>query len=138
MKINKLSYVMPVILLVFIAGCGEAERDPAIDALAACLADKGVKEYGAFWCPNCAKQEKAFGPSYSILKERQAYIECDPRCDTAPEDLPNACKGMEGQPELCLSKGVDKYPAWEFPDGEMIFGVQSLETLAEKSGCTYK
>ena len=28
------------------------------DALASCLADKGVKFFGAFWCSHCQKQKQ--------------------------------------------------------------------------------
>src|SRR3989344_3840171 len=136
METKKIFLGLFVFALIFIIGCGQV-NDPAIDVLANCLADKGVKEYGAFWCPNCAKQEKMFGTSMSILKTKGVYIECDPRCDTSIEDLPIACRGIVGQPELCLEKGVDKYPDWEFPDGSGLVGVQELSVLAEKAGCEY-
>ncbi len=122
--------------LFFISGCG-SQNNPAIDSLATCLADNGIKEYGAFWCPNCAKQQKMFGDSYDILKTRGVYIECDPRCDVDEDELPVACRGVIGQTELCLEKEVNKYPDWEFPDGSRIVGVQELTTLAEKAGCSY-
>ena len=123
--------------IIFLMGCS-SQSDPAIDALATCLADQGVKEYGAFWCPNCAKQQKMFGNSYDILKERGVYVECDPRCDVSEEELPIACRGMVGQTDLCLEKGVNKYPDWEFADGSRLLGVQELSELAEKSGCSYR
>jgi len=121
--------------LIFIIGCsGVKYSKEQIDGLASCLADKGVKEYGAFWCPNCAKQEKLFGSSMIILKSREVYVECDPRCDT--EDLPIACRGIRGQSSLCLEKNVAKYPTWEFSDGSVIVGVTPLQQLADKGGCT--
>ena len=73
-----------VLALIFITACSSSQYSKeSLDSLANCLADKNVKEYGAFWCPNCAKQEKMFGSGYNILKERGVYVECDPRCDVA-------------------------------------------------------
>jgi len=126
--------------VLVIAGCstqsGVKYSKEQLDALATCLADKGVKEYGAFWCPNCAKQAKLFGVSDKIIKERNVYIECDPRC--IPDDsgkLKAACKGMVGQPEFCLDKDIQKYPTWEFSEDDLIVGTQSIAALDTKSGC---
>ena len=121
---------------MFLAGCS-SKIDPRIEALANCLADKGIKEYGAFWCPNCAKQSELFGKADSILKDREIYIECDPRCSVPKENLPVACKGVVGQTGLCLEKSVNKYPHWEFPNGDILLGVQELKALADKAGCEY-
>lgn len=111
--------------LLFIAACSSSEYPrEKVDALANCLADKGVKEYGAFWCPNCAEQKKMFDKSYEILMKRNVYIECDPR-------------GEQERAELCLEKKVEKYPTWEFPNGEVVVGVTAFERLAAKAGCAW-
>ncbi len=134
---NKLMIIGFIVGILFLIGCsGSDYSKESTDALANCLADKGVKEYGAFWCPNCAKQEKMFGKSFSILKER-VYIECDPRCDVKEEDLPIACRGKIGETELCLEKKVDKYPHWEFSNESILIGVQELGILAERAGCKF-
>ena len=93
-----------------------------MDALANCLADKGIKEYGAFWCPNCAKQEKMFEDSYDIIMDMGVYVECDARGDNE-------------QSALCIEKGIKGYPTWEFQDGTSLQGVMELHTIAEKAGC---
>ena len=127
-----------MILVLFLVGCGSSGYNmESTDALANCLADKNVKEYGAFWCPNCAKQEKMFGKSHAIIKSRGVYVECDPRCDVSPDDLPIACREIVGQTKLCLDKKVEKYPHWEFSDGSVLIGVQELNILAEKAGCSF-
>ncbi len=116
-----------VLGMFLLAGCSANKIDKEkVDALANCLADKGVKEYGAFWCANCAKQKKLFGSSFSIIMERDVYVECDPR-------------GEEEQSELCLEIGVEKYPHWVFNnDNENpVVGVLPLADLAEKAGCPY-
>ncbi len=125
--------------IIIIAGCSSNSdySKSALDNLANCLSEKNVKEYGAFWCPNCARQEKMFGDSNSILKQKGVYIECDPRCKKDNQDsLPSACRGIEGQSELCISKSIDKYPTWTFSDDTRLVGVQELSVLAQKAGCS--
>ncbi len=119
---KKLIFIL-IITLFLIAGCSSVKYTKnSLDKLANCLAEKNVREYGAFWCPNCAKQQKMFGSSYEILAEKGVYVECDAR-------------GKNPQSQLCMDKNVQKYPDWEFPDGERIVGVQGPEMLAEKAGC---
>lgn len=126
--------VLLLALLIIVSACGGPKQN--YDNLANCLAEKNVKEYGAFWCPNCAQQKKMFGNSYQILLDKRIYVECDPRCVRNEQGkLPIACNGIEGQPQLCLDKNVEKYPDWEFPDGTRLVGVQELSVLAEKAGC---
>jgi len=67
------------------------------DALAKCLTDKGVKMYGAYWCPHCQNQKKAFGDSFQYIN----YIEC--------------ADGQNGQTQICKDNGITGYPTWEFP-----------------------
>ena len=131
---KKLSILL-ITFLVFISACNSTPKQN-YDKLANCLAEKNVKEYGAFWCPNCAQQKKMFGNSFQILEDKQVYIECDPRCVKNKDGkLPMACNGIEGQPQLCLDKKVEKYPDWEFSDGSRLVGVQELNVLADKAGC---
>ena len=120
---KKLIFIFLITILFLVAGCFSTKyTKDSLDALANCLAEKNVKEYGAFWCPNCAKQQKMFGDSYDIIVSKGVYIECDAR-------------GKNPKPELCLEKNVQKYPDWEFSNGERLVGVQELEILAEKGGC---
>ncbi|MBU6501014.1 MAG: hypothetical protein KGJ89_02710 [Patescibacteria group bacterium] len=85
---------------------------------ASCLKDKGVAFYGAFWCPHCAAQKKLFGNAVDLLP----YVEC-----SNPD---------ESQTQICIDKGIQSYPTWVFPDGSRNTGETSLQTLADKSGCT--
>ena len=118
-------YAILIIALFLVAGCSSsAYPKEKLEALANCLADKGVKEYGAFWCPNCANQKKLFGESYSIIMSRQVYVECDPRGDNE-------------QSELCIEKKIEKYPTWEFTNEEIVVGIIQLPDLAVKAGCTF-
>jgi hypothetical protein len=42
------------------------------DAFARCLTDRGVKMYGAWWCPHCQEQKEKFGASFEYVP----YVEC--------------------------------------------------------------
>ncbi|MDP4030655.1 MAG: hypothetical protein Q8P47_00050 [Candidatus Beckwithbacteria bacterium] len=89
------------------------------DQLAQCLTDKGTKMFGAYWCSHCANQKRMFGSSFSKIN----YIECS---------LPDG----KTQTEECQQAGINGYPTWEFGDGSRLDGEVSLETLAQKSGCS--
>jgi hypothetical protein len=95
-----------------VAGPGE------YDSFAKCVTDSGAKMYGAYWCPHCANQKKAFGNSFDLID----YIECDPRGDGA-------------QPQLCQLQGVQGYPTWIFGDQTRLSGEVPLPQLATKTGC---
>ncbi len=88
-------------------------------ALAQCLKDKQVTFFGAFWCSHCKQQKALFGDAVPALP----YVEC-----STPDG--------NGRNKICIDKNIESYPTWEFPDGTRLTGEQSLETLAEKSGCS--
>ena len=90
------------------------------DTLASCLTSKGVKFYGASWCPHCAEQKRILGASMSKIN----YVECA---------LPG---NQQGQTQVCKDAKIDTYPTWEFADGTRVSGVQQPQALADKSGCT--
>lgn len=90
------------------------------DELAACLTEKGVTFYGAFWCPHCAEQKRLFGRS----AERLPYIEC-----STPD--------KQGQLQICIDAQIKGYPTWEFPGGERATQVLTPEVLAEKASCPF-
>jgi len=88
------------------------------DDFAQCLTDKGVVYYGAFWCPNCQDQNRLFGSAKRLIN----YVEC-----STPDG--------RGQVNECRQKDIKGYPTFEFADGTRVEGKQTLEALAEKSGC---
>ena len=96
---------------VFLVGCGSKEKD--LNVFAACLTEKGVKMYGASWCPHCQQQKDMFGTAFSHVD----YIECG-----------------NGNAE-CTAAGIKNLPTWKFADGTSVVGTQQLNTLAKKSGC---
>ncbi len=99
-------------------GTGNGNEPGAYDAMAKCLTEKGVKMYGAYWCPHCQNQEKMFGESWKYV----TYTECS---------LPNRA----GETEACSKAGIEGYPTWEFASGERVSGEMTLQQLSEKSGC---
>lgn len=91
--------------LANLSGCAlPADSDTSAgkyDSLAKCLTDKGVKMYGAYWCPHCQNQKKAFGDSFKYIN----YTEC-------------ADPNVEGQLEVCQKAKIESYPTWEVPAKE--------------------
>ena len=90
------------------------------DGLAQCLTEKGVKFYGASWCPHCAEQKRMLGKSMKLID----YVECA---------IPG---NQRGQTQACIDAKIENYPTWTFPDGTRVTGTQRPDVLAQKSGCT--
>ncbi len=112
-----------VIAALALAGCGtKGAVNPLLaemDAFAQCLTDKGVKMYGAYWCPHCQNQKEMFGDSW----EKVDYVEC-----SLPEKA--------GQTQFCKDEGIKGYPTWEFSDGPRIEGEVTFQQLSERTGCS--
>ncbi len=85
----------------------------ALDGLAQCLAQKGATMYGAYWCPHCQDEKRAFGDSFRFVP----YVECS------------------SEPGKCHNAGIRGYPTWVFPDGRKLEGGQGIEKLSQESGC---
>lgn len=77
----------------------DAKAPGQYDNLAKCLTEKGVKFYGAFWCPHCQNEKAMFGKSKQYLP----YVECS---------QPN-----RDQTQICIDNKIVGYPTWVFPDG---------------------
>ncbi|MEX2029099.1 MAG: hypothetical protein WD963_01305 [Candidatus Paceibacterota bacterium] len=88
------------------------------DEFAMCLGEQGALFYGAFWCPACQSQKKAFGNSAKLLP----YVEC-------------STADAQSQTRVCIDENIASYPTWEFADETRMLGVISLEQLAEKTSC---
>jgi hypothetical protein len=90
------------------------------DAFARCLTERGVKMYGAWWCPHCVEQKEKFGASF----EYAPYVECGIRGQT------------QGQSQVCKDENVKHYPTWQFPPtGERVERTFTLEELSDRTGC---
>ena len=90
------------------------------DAFARCLGDRGVKMYGAWWCPHCVEQKEKFGASF----EYAPYVECGIKGD------------LHAQAQVCKDENVKHYPTWQFPPtGERVERIFSLEELSDRTGC---
>jgi len=99
----------------------ETEQGPSInDTFAQCLTEKGVKFYGAWWCPHCQNQKKLFGSSFRLINS----IECAPPGNT------------RDQLQVCKDAGIQGYPTWVFADGSRQSGEMTFEALAEKTSCS--
>ena len=111
-----------IILLLVVAGLGVSvlggRGSDKLNGFAQCLTDKGAIFYGAFWCPHCQAQKRAFSNSAKLLP----YVEC-----STPDG--------QGQLQVCKDKEIKQYPTWEFSDGSRLTGEVPLTQLAEKTGC---
>ncbi len=91
------------------------------DAFARCLGDRGVKMYGAWWCPHCVEQKEKFSASFEYVP----YVECGVKGDP------------KGQNPVCLDAGIKHFPTWQFPPtGVRVERVFSLEELSDRTGCS--
>lgn len=89
------------------------------DALAGCLSDKGVKMYGAWWCPHCKNQKDMFGKSFKYIN----YVEC-----AVPDS-------RQEQTRECQDAGIEGYPTWVFPDGRIVQGEVKPEKFSDITNC---
>ncbi len=106
-------------LVVFAANNSVGQGAPSpYDGFAQCLTDASVTMYGAWWCPHCESQKDIFGSAFDSVN----YVECS-----------TASRNMN---QTCRDAGIEGYPTWDFGDGSRMSGKQTLETLAQKSGCS--
>src|SRR4029077_539398 len=81
---------------------------------------KGVKMYGAYWCPHCSEQKELFDAAFKYAP----YVECGVPGDTS-KMLP-----------VCSDAQIKHFPTWQFPPvGERVEGVESLDDLSFRTGC---
>lgn len=95
---------------------GEGEPAEDLVGFAKALTDSGTRYFGAAWCPHCSDQVRLFQDGGKYLP----FIEV-----TNPDRTPN---------QIATDEGITEYPTWEFPDGSRLTGVQSLQTLSQRSG----
>lgn len=106
---------------VVVVATREDPNDPR-QQFAQCLTDKGVKMFGAFWCPHCQAQKRLFGSSF----KKVSYIECGVPGNTS------------GQTQACQDAKIQTYPTWEFADGSRKSGELTFAELATASSCEWK
>jgi len=90
-----------------------------LTGLANCLTGKEVRFFGTAECPWCIRQKELFGEAAEFLP----YIECTPGIATEQEIT------------MCEEANVGGVPDWRFPGQEPVTGMQSIERIAELSGC---
>lgn len=96
---------------------GGADLD--LEELAECVSDSGAVYYGAWWCPQCRRQNELFGDHADDLP----YFEC--------YDGPRS----GGMNDDCRRAGVRGFPTWVLPDGSELRGRQSPARLAAATDC---
>ena len=119
---NSKSKIIPTIwLLILIFAVSVFIFRPAnnytageLDNFAQCLAERDFVMYGAYWCPHCQAEKKAFGSSWKYVSS----VECT------------------SEPKRCTQAGITSFPTWLGPDGIRLEGEQGVRRLSEVSGCT--
>ncbi len=90
------------------------------DEFARCLTRKGVKMYGAYWCPHCTEQKELFGASF----KHAPYVECG---------VPGTTAKLS---DACADAAIKHFPTWQFPPvGDRVEGVIPLQDLSFRTGC---
>jgi thiol-disulfide isomerase/thioredoxin len=117
-RIVMFAVIMIAIVLLMRLVVKASQATSKYDAFAQCLNQKGLKFYGAFWCPHCQAQKRRFGGAKKYLP----YVEC-------------STKDGKAQTQTCIDKKIGHYPTWEFPDGTRKEGEVELGDLSKISGC---
>lgn len=99
-----------------VEGDAEGEAAPDLVQFARDLAAAGVDFYGAAWCPACTQQRDLFSDGRDDLP----FIEV-----TNPDQTFNS---------IATAQGITQIPTWDFPSGQRLTGVQTLEALSVASG----
>jgi hypothetical protein len=108
-----------IVLLAAAYLAGWYHKNHKYDAFAQCLATKGAKMYGLYWCPHCIEQKEMFGEAFHNVP----YVEC-------------AIKGSSELAPQCKIAGVKLFPSWQFGVDPPKEGVLSMEALSDKTGCS--
>ena len=91
------------------------------DGFAHCLSDRGVKMYGAWWCPHCQDQKELFAKSFKYVN----YVECGVKGDVHQES------------QVCKDEKIKSFPTWQFPPaGERVEREFNLQELSDRTGCS--
>jgi glutaredoxin len=88
------------------------EGPQASEEFAGCISASGATFYGTSWCSHCQNQKALFGSAI----EKINFVDCD-----------------AGR-EACSQAEIAAYPTWII-GGEKYLGMQSLQALAELTGC---
>lgn len=92
-----------------------------IKSFSECLAEKGMKVYGAGWCGHCQNLIEYFGGEESIAP---IFIECS-----------DAQRNPTEHAELCTQEGISGYPTIKINDTDYQ-NARTFEAFAEATGCS--
>ncbi len=111
-----------VIFFIIVITAFRSSQPGQYDEFAQCLAESGVKMYGAWWCSHCQDQKKTFGNSWKVFEKAGGYVECSPG-------------GSRSFSQFCMDQGIDGTPTWRFPNSSEVSGKTDLYTISQKSNC---
>jgi len=91
---------------------GNCVQESVHDDFAKYLTSEGISLAGTDWCSYCKAQKELFGDSFRYVD----FYNCD------------------NERTWCADHGVQGYPTWVFPNGELYPGTRSIDELKELSG----
>lgn len=97
---------------LILAGCTQTTPESNLDEFAKCLNEKWAIIYTSQTCGYCQKQKAMFGDSWQYINN----IDCN------------------DNPIVCTQAGIQGVPNRKI-NWEDLMWLQTLETLAEKTGC---
>ena len=104
--------IISLIILSNTCITGNCVQESSYDDFAKYLTSEGISMAGTDWCSHCKAQKELFGDSFRYVD----FHNCD------------------SERSWCLGNGVEGYPTWIFPDGQLYPGTRSIEQLKELSG----
>ena len=97
---------------IILTGCTQQTPETNLDEFAKCLTEKWAMIYTTQTCGYCQKQKAMFGDSFQYINNVD--------CNTSPT--------------VCTQAGIQWVPNRKI-NGEDLMWLQTLEVLAEKTGC---
>ncbi|MBI4835854.1 MAG: hypothetical protein HY817_01195 [Candidatus Abawacabacteria bacterium] len=109
--------VSPLVIVVVVFGYLRLFSPSVLADFAKCLTEKKAVFYGMYDCPHCLTQKRDFGRAMEFIN----YVECK---------MPNGTWA-----DVCKQENITATPTWKFDGKDPVTGRQSLQYLAEKTGC---
>lgn len=116
-----INVIIFIVLIFAVVGAVFVRATPGkYNAFAQCITEKEAVFYGAWWCPACSLQKKAFGRDAKTLP----YLECS---------LSKQRGGFDNS--VCIEEKILSTPTWSFKNNENRYNLLSRESLSYLTQC---
>lgn len=110
--------LLPVLVVAVLFGYFRFFSPSVLADFAKCLTEKKAVFYGMYDCPHCLAQKADFGRAMQYVN----YVECK-------------LDGGKTWADECKKENITATPTWKFDGKDEVSGRQSLQFLADKTGC---